>query len=179
MTMDIGAFTPAALRLRCCASDAGTLPAQVVYLCCDGFRQALQCLTRPRRWATAVAIAVFVGFVLMVMLGGLLRQRVIAFDAFADMIVWLVIFYGYCAQMHGERIRVAELHRAGRMNAWASMLSRFILSARRLLERLVWILLGLVPLIHARVRARLRLRLGLVDPNLVARCLLPPQFGHA
>ncbi|WP_321891827.1 hypothetical protein [Paraburkholderia tropica] len=177
--MDIRTFPPAALQLRCCASDAGTLPAQVVHLCCEGVRQQIQCRTHQRRCATAVATAVFVGFVLLVMLGGLLRQRAMAFDAFADVFAWVLIFYGYGAQMYGERIRASELLRAGRINAWTSMLSRFILSVRHLLERRVWVLLGLMRLVHARVRARLRLRLMLVDPNLAPRCLLPPQFGHA
>lgn len=177
--MDIGAFTPVALRLRCCASDAGTLPAQVVQLCCEGFRQQVQCHTRQRRCATVVAMLAFVGFALTGVLGGLLRQRLVAFDAFAGVIAWLLIFYGNCAQMRGERIRASALLRAGRVNAWMSMLIRFILSARCFLEGLVSIVLRLMPLIHTCARARLRYRLKLIDPNLAARCLLPPRFGHA
>jgi hypothetical protein len=48
-------------------------------------------------------------------------------DCFVGVVAWIAIFYGLSGQMHGERMRSANLLQAERMNAWATMLARLTL----------------------------------------------------
>lgn len=95
-------------------------------------------------------------------------------DCFAGMIAWIVIFYGLSGQMQWERSRSADLLRAGRVNAWLAMLSLFMLSVRSIAEQHIRIVVAMLASILNRLRARLRLHIGLTDPNLIAFRLVPP-----
>jgi hypothetical protein len=94
-------------------------------------------------------------------------------------VAWIVIFYGLSGQMHGERMRSANLLRAARMLAWATMLGRHTLSFRHVVEVHVQIVLNMLPLILGRLRACLKIRLGLIDPSLTVFRLIPPEAARA
>ncbi|CAG4920921.1 hypothetical protein [Paraburkholderia gardini] len=100
-------------------------------------------------------------------------------DCFIGMVAWIVIFYGLSGQMHGERMRSAKLLRAGRMNAWATMLGRHTLSFRHVVEVHVQIVLNMLPVILGRLRTCLKIWLGLVDPCFTVFRLVPSEAARA
>lgn len=165
-------------RLRC-TGDAGGLPAQVIRLCCDGFRLHMDRETRRWRFAPAVVLGPFALLVVLAIVFGFLSWLGPMVDCFVGVIAWIVIFYGLSGQMHAERMRSAKRLQAGRMNAWALMLGRLALSFRHVIELHVRTMLRLQTAILGRLRACLRLRLGLIDPSLTALRLVPPEVAHA
>jgi hypothetical protein len=167
------------LQWRCCTSDAGALPAHVIRMCCDGFRLHMD--REMRRWplAPAVVIGPFVLLVVLTLAFGFLSWLGPMVDCFVGVVAWIVIFYGLSGQMHGERMRSANLLRAGRMLAWATMLGRHTLSFRHVVEVHVQIVLNMLPVVLGRLRACLKIRLGLIDPSLIVFRLVPPEAVHA
>jgi hypothetical protein len=135
--------------------------------------------TRRFRFAPAVVVGPFVLLVVLTLVFGYLYWLDPMVDCFVGVIAWIVIFYGLSGQIHGERMRSARLLQAGRMEAWATMLGRIMLSARHVVERHVRIVLNTLQVILGRLRACLRLRLGLIDPSLTAFRLVPPKAAHA
>ncbi|MBB2984585.1 MAG: hypothetical protein V4793_07290 [Paraburkholderia tropica] len=167
------------LQVLLCKGDAGILPAHGIRLCCDGFRLHMERETRRLRFAPAVVVGPFVLLVVLALVFGFLSWLGPMVDCFVGVIAWIVIFYGLSGQMHAERVRSAKRLQAGRMNAWAIMLGRLALSFRRVVERHVQTLLNLLPVMLGRLRACLRLRLGLIDPSLTAFRLVPPEAARA
>ncbi|WP_144158246.1 hypothetical protein [Paraburkholderia sp. BCC1885] len=167
------------LQLRCGTSDAGALPAHAIRMCCEGFRLHMDRETRRWRFAPAVVIGPFVLLVILTLAFSFLSWLGPMVDCFVGVVAWIVIFYGLSGQMHGERMRSANLLQAGRVTAWATMLGRLTLSVRRVVELHVRIMLNMLPVILGRLRACLRLRLGLIDPNLTAFRLIPLESAHA
>ena len=167
------------LQWRCCTSDAGALPAHAIRMCCDGFRLHMDRETRRLRFAPTVVVGPMVLLAVLTLLFGFLSWLGPMFDCFVGVITWIVIFYGLSGQMHAERMRSAKLLQAGRMNAWATMLGRLTLSFRHAVELHVQIVLNMLPVILGRLRACLKIRLGLIDPSLTAFRLVPPESAHA
>lgn len=167
------------LQLRRCTSDAGALPAHAIRMCCDGFRLHMDHETRRWRFAPAAVIGPFLLLVVLTLIFGFLSWLGPMVDCFIGVVAWIVIFYGLSGQMHGERMRSAKLLRAARMNAWATMLDRLTLSFRHVVELQVRIVLNMLPIILGRLRACLRLRLGLIDPSLIVFRLVPPEAARA
>ncbi|SEA66163.1 hypothetical protein [Paraburkholderia sartisoli] len=167
------------LQLRCCTSDAGALPACVIRMCCEGFRLNMDRETRRWRFAPAVVIGPLVLLVVLTFAFSFLSCLGPMVDCFAGVVAWILIFYGLSGQMHGERMRSANRLRAARMNAWAAMLGRLMLSIWHVVERHVRIVLNMLPVVLGRLRACLRFQLGLIDPNLTAFRLVPPEAAHA
>lgn len=170
---------PLELQLRRCTSDAGALPAHAIRMCCDGFRLHMDRETRRWRFAPAVVIGPFVLLVVLALAFGFLSWFGPMIDCFAGVVSWIVIFYGLSGQMHGQRMRSAKLLQAARMDAWVTMLGRLALSSLHVVELHVRIVLNMLPVILGRLRACLRLQLGLIDPSLIAFRLVPPEAAHA
>jgi hypothetical protein len=59
------------------------------------------------------------------------------------------------------------------------MLGRLTLSSLHIVELHVQIVLNMLPVMLGRLRACLRLRLGLIDPSLTAFRLAPPEVARA
>ncbi|MGN8138235.1 hypothetical protein ACTJLC_26390 [Paraburkholderia sp. 22099] len=167
------------LQWRCCTSDAGVLPAHAIRMCCDGFRLHMDQETRRWPLAPAVVIGPFVLLVVLTLAFGFLSWLGPMVDCFVGVVAWIVIFYGLSGQMHGERTRSAKLLEAAHVNAWPTMLGRLTLSSLHIVERQVQIVLNMLPVMLGRLRACLRLRLGLIDPSLTAFRLVPPEAAHA
>lgn len=167
------------LKLRRHAGDAGALPVHAIGLCCDGFRLHMDRETRRWRFAPVVVVGPFMLLVALTIAFGVLSWLGPMVDCFVGVIAWVVIFYGLSGQMHGERMRSARLLQAGRMGAWAAMLGQLALAARHVVERHMRIVLNTLQVILGRLRACLRLRLGLIDPSLTPLRLVPPAVAHA
>ncbi|KLU24902.1 hypothetical protein EOS_17530 [Caballeronia mineralivorans PML1(12)] len=134
---------------------------------------------RRCRFALAVALGPFVVLAVLTLLFGFQCHAIPALECFIGMIGWIVIFYGLSGQMQWERIRSASVLQAGRMNAWLAMLSLFMLSVRRVVEQHFRVRVSMLAAILSRLRAYLRIRLGLIDPNLTAFRLVPPESAYA
>ncbi|CAE6794677.1 hypothetical protein R75465_04661 [Paraburkholderia aspalathi] len=167
------------LQWRCCTSDAGALPANAIRMCCDEFRLHMDQETRQWRFAPAVVIGPFVLLVVLTLAFGFLSWLGPMVDCFVGVVAWIVIFYGLSGQMHGERMRSANLLRAGRMLAWATMLGRHALSFRHVIEVHVQIVLNMLPVLLGRLCVCLKIRLGLIDPSLTVFRLVPPEAARA
>ena len=135
--------------------------------------------TRRWRFAPAVVIGPFFLLVVLTLAFGFLSRLGPLIDCFASVVAWIVIFYGLSGQMHGERMHSAKLLQAARMNAWATMLGRLTFLSLHIVELHVRIVLNMLPVILGRLRACLRLRLGLIDLSLIAFRLVPPEAAHA
>ncbi|WP_321858024.1 hypothetical protein [Paraburkholderia tropica] len=167
------------MQLRRCASDGGALPAYAIRVCSEGFRLHMERETRRFRFMPAVVVGPFVLLVVLTLVFGYLCWLGPTVDCFIGVLGWLVIFYGLSGQMHGERMRSARRLQAGRINAWTTMLGRLSLSFRHTVERHIRIVVNMLPVILCGLRARLRLRLGLVDANLTTFRLVPPEVARA
>ncbi|RQR38977.1 hypothetical protein DIE20_22710 [Burkholderia sp. Bp9131] len=106
-------------------------------------------------------------------------QRVPMLACFAGMVAWVAIFYGLCGWTQWNRIRSASLLRVGRINAWLAMLSLCVRLGWRTIAQRIRMTLGMLPVVLNRLRACLRMRLGLIDLNLTAFRIVPPKTPHA
>lgn len=163
------------LQLPCRSGDAGTLPAHAIRMCCDGFSLHMDRVARENRFAAIVVFGSFVALAIFTLLFSFEFKTMPMLECFIGMIAWIVIFYGLSGQMQWERIRSANVLLAGRVNAWLAMLGLFMLSMRHIAEQRIRIMLVMLAVILSRLRARLRLCLGLTDPNLTAFRLVPPE----
>lgn len=101
------------------------------------------------------------------------------FELFAGMICWLVIFYGYAGRKLWIRLQSASKLKAGRESGWLAMMSAFVFAALHVIEIFVLVILVRLIVRLSLLRACLRIRLGLADPNLLAFRLIPPLSVHA
>jgi hypothetical protein len=167
------------LQLRCGTSDAGALPAHAIRVCSEGFRLHIDRAARQNRFAPVVVFGAFVALAIFTLIFSFEVKTMLMLECFIGMIAWVVIFYGLSGRLQWERIRSASVLQAGRMDAWIAMLGLFMLSVWRIVELHIRITVNMLPIILSRLRARLRLRLGLIDFNLTAFRLLPPESAHA
>ncbi|WP_199543095.1 hypothetical protein [Paraburkholderia kururiensis] len=167
------------LHLRCRCRDAGALPAHLIRAGREGLRLQMDRVAREDPSAPAVILGLFGALALFTLLFRLEDRTIPTLVCFAGMIVWIAIFYGVSGQIHWTRIRSATLLQVGRMNAWLAMLTLSVLSGWRMIEQRIRVILGMLAVVLDRLRACLRIRLGLADFNLTALRLVPPKAAHA
>ncbi|CAM2194908.1 conserved membrane protein of unknown function [Paraburkholderia kururiensis] len=167
------------LHLRGGCRDAGALPAHPIRVGREGLRLQMSRVARQDPSAPAVILGSFGALALFTLLFRLEDRTIPTLIFFAGMIVWIAIFYGLSGQIHWKRIRSATLLQTGRMNAWLAMLALFVLSGWRMIEQRIRVILGMLAVVLDRLRACLRIRLGLTDFNLTAFRLVPPKAAHA
>ena len=172
---------PAPLNLyrRGPSGDADVLPTYAVRMCCEGFRVQMDRVSRENRSASVGVLGSFVILVMFTLLFSVEAQRAPMLVCFAGMVVWIAIFYGLCGWAQRNRIRSASLLRVGRINAWLAMLRRCVRLGRRTAEQCIRATLGMLPIVLNRLRACLRMQLGLIDPNLTVFRIVPPKAPHA
>jgi hypothetical protein len=157
---------PLELQLRCRNSDAGELSAHAIRMCCEGFRLRMDRATRSCWFAPAIVLGPFVVLAVLTLLLGFEFRAIPALECFIGMIAWVVIFYGLSGRMQWEQVRSARVLQAGRVNAWLAMLNLFMLSAWHIAEQHIRVRVTMLAVILGRLRACLRIRLGLTDPTL-------------
>lgn len=167
------------LNLYCRAVDAAAWPAHVIRLCCDGFRLHIDRAGRQGRLAPVMVLTSFVVPVILALLFAIEHQTFPMLACFAGVTTWIVIFYGLSGQMQWRWSLSAATLLAGRMNAWLAMLGRFMLSGRHVAEQRTRVTVALLAIVLSRLRARLRLSIGLTDPNLAAFRQVPPEATPA
>lgn len=166
------------LQFRC-TSDAGLLPAHAIRLCCEGFRLHMDRAARQHRLMPLMALAPFVSLVVFALLFGTAHRTIPMLECFIGMLGWVGIFYGMSGRAQWACVQTEARLRAARMNAWCAMLGRFALSMRRTVEQRIRTSACMWRCTERRLRASLRIRLGLTDPNLTAFRLVPPVSTHA
>lgn len=167
------------LQLRCQNSDAVVSLVHAIRMCCEGFRLQIDRAARENRLAPAVVFGPFVALAIFTLLFSFRAQSTPMLECFIGMIAWVVLFYGLSGQMRWEQARSASLLQSSRINAWLAMLSTFMLSVRDIVEQRIRVMVAMLALILNRLRACLRIRLGLTDVNLTTFRLVPPESVHA
>ncbi|CAG4921013.1 hypothetical protein [Paraburkholderia gardini] len=167
------------LHVRHQSGDAVALPAHVIRMCCEGFRLQMDRVSHQSRLAPVAVLGSFVALAMFTLLFSLEVQTIPMLECFIGMVAWIVIFYGLSWKMQWKRSRSASLLQAGRMNAWLAMLSLFVLSVWHVVEQQIRAVVIMLAAILGRLRACLRIRLGLIDFNLTAFRRVPPEATHA
>ncbi|KWH23384.1 hypothetical protein WL99_26215 [Burkholderia cepacia] len=148
-------------------------------MCFEGFRLQMDRVSRENRSESVGVLGSFVILVLFTLLFSVEAQRAPMLVCFAGMVAWIAIFYGLCGWAQWNRIRSASLLRVGRMNAWLAMLRLCVRLGWRAIAQRIRMALRMLPVVLNRLRACLRMRLGLIDFNLTVFRIVPPNTPHA
>lgn len=167
------------LHQRCRDGDAGLLPALLPRLCVEGFQWHMDNTTRRWRWVASVVYGSFVFLAVCVLLLLRAAHGIPSIECFLGMIGWAIIYYGGSGLVLLKRLESDNRLREGRNAGWQAMIGALMLMASRFVD--LHITLAISQLINRliRLRACWRVRLGLIDPNLIAFRLVPPESAHA
>ncbi len=165
--------------IRCQCGDTAILPINFIQLSDEGLRWQMDKASRQSRSTPAVVPGSFGALALFTLLFAFEDQTVPMLTSFVGMVAWIGMIYGLSGQRQWQRIRSAQRLRAGRMNAWLTMLRRCVQSGWRTAEQHLRVTLNRLAVTLNQLRARLCIRLDLIDFNLTAFRLVPPEPAHA
>ncbi|MEK6291018.1 MAG: hypothetical protein V4793_06450 [Paraburkholderia tropica] len=135
--------------------------------------------TRRWRWAAPVVYGSFVFLAVCVLALLHAARGVPSIECFLGMIVWAVIYYGGSGLMLLGRLESESRLKEGRQAGWQAMISALMQMGARMIDLHITLVISQLIDRLIQLRACLRVRLGLIDPNLVRFRLIPPVSAHA
>lgn len=148
-------------------------------LCVEGFQWHMEYATRRWRWAAPIVYGSFVFLAVCVLLLLHAARGIPSIECFLGMIGWAVIYYGGSGLILLKRLESDDRLKEGRHARWQAMISALMLMASHFVD--LHIALAISQLVNRLTQLRVcwRVQLGLIDPNLTAFRLVPPESAHA